>query len=235
MEQILKLSLVIPAYNESDIIESTIEYYDNLFSRMKINYEIIIGDDGSTDNTFYKAHIISGGSRKIKIVRNAKNLGRGAILKKCFFESSGDIIGYVDADLLVSSSMMNRTIEFLRKKDVVIGTKHKTIMEEYSFFRKLLSLFYRMLVGFYLNMHFSDYQGGFKFFRRDKLLFLLEKIKMSGWSWDTEMLYLAVKNKFNVKEVPFSFNRIQKRNSTVKALRDSLQMFKSLLTIKKNH
>jgi glycosyltransferase involved in cell wall biosynthesis len=229
----MKISLIIPVFNESKIIQSTLSYYNKILSEMKIDYEIIVGDDGSSDDTLRKAEEISKGNPKIRIIRNKTNIGRGSIISKCFKKASCEFCGYVDADLLIYPQMFEIMIKSFEDNEVVVGTKHKHWIPGYSFTRKVLSIIYGKMANFVLKTSFSDYQAGFKFFRKKSLLKLLEKTEGAGWSWDTEILYHALKENLKTEEIPLLVKKVCERGSKVKMWKDSFIMLKNLFLVQR--
>tara|TARA_Y100000310_G_scaffold324366_1_gene386132 strand:+ start:432 stop:1148 length:717 start_codon:yes stop_codon:yes gene_type:complete len=234
----IKYSIIVPCFNEEKILEKNI---DILHSFLKSNYkdlfEIIIGNDGSTDNTPLIANKLISKYKNISIVNNKKNRGRGSILTKSFIKSKGIILAYIDADLAIELEIIPKLIDSIQNGfDLAIGSKHlKDSKVKYSFIRKLLSNSYSYLVKIILKCPIQDYQCGSKAFKTRSFVKILPKIKEQGWAWDTEVITLAHYNKLKIKEIPASIIDIDERKSKVRVITDSFKMLISILRIRKNH
>src|SRR3970282_2349228 len=121
MSDKIKLSLLIPAYNEEKIIENTLEKVLKFLSKKKYSWEVIVIDDGSSDQTSLKAKKFN--KEKVLVVRYEINRGKGGALKEGVYKSRGDYIIFSDADLSVPISNIDKFLTTLKKTDVVIGSR----------------------------------------------------------------------------------------------------------------
>ncbi len=195
----MELSVVLPAYMKENVIQEAINRLDK--SLADISHEIIVVDDGSSDNTFKMA-----GKTKAKVLRYTKNSGKGNALKYGSFFAKGNLIAFVDADLDLNPEQLPGFIDVLQKEnaDIVVGSKrHPDSVVEYPLLRKLLSdayyyLFARLFFG--LNVH--DTQVGMKLFKRDVLLDVLRRILCKRYAFDMELLVNANHLGYRIVEVP---------------------------------
>jgi len=92
-------SLVFPVFNEASCLEKNVKKVIDYLNNLKIDYEIIIAEDGSTDNTYEIGLKLSKKYRNVRITHNNKKLGRGLALKEAFSLANGKYVGYMDIDL----------------------------------------------------------------------------------------------------------------------------------------
>ena len=228
----VKYSIVIPAYNEEKIIEKTIIFLQGYLNKMKIPFEIIIANDGSTDKTEAIVEKLMRKYPNLHMSSTVTNKGRGAALTKSFKAAHGEYVIYIDADLAIDVSLFETMIHYLNHYDIAIGSKHiKGAQVEYPILRRAFSKVYAFLSYLLFNSKIWDFQCGFKGFKKDKALQLLPYIKNQGWSWDTEMLIKAEQAGFKIKEFPAKVNNIYERESKVNAFKDAWNMGRNLIAL----
>ena len=230
----MNLSIVVPLYNEQLIIKNNIEKIYNYFSN-KFDFEIIVINDGSTDNS---QEIISNiNIENLIVINNPHNLGKGHAIKKGILNSKGDIVLITDIDLSASiDQFITLYNKMLKGYDMVIGsrsTKDSKILIRQSVQRIIAGKIFNFCVKNILQLDFKDTQCGFKLFngliiRKLMLLSIINKFCI-----DVEILYLAKKFKFKVSEKGIKWKN--NNNSSVRLFRDSINMFIDLLRIKFNN
>src|SRR3990170_9114718 len=114
-----KLSLIIPAYNEENIIKNTLEQIIKFLSEKRYEWEVIVVDDGSHDQTAKIADKFN--KKKVEVIRYDINRGKGGALKEGIQKAKGDFIIFSDADLSVDISKVDEMLYALKNSDVVIG------------------------------------------------------------------------------------------------------------------
>lgn len=195
----MKLSVVMPVYNESPTLKEIIERV----MKVKMEKELIIVDDGSTDGSREILSKINDGH--IQIYLHDKNRGKGAALNTAFKHVTGDIVVVQDADLEYYPEEYEKLIEPIMegKADVVYGSrfwgKQRVFMFTHLIGNKLINL----LVNVLYNMTFTDIETGFKAFRTD----VLKKINFhaQGFDIEVEMTAKFCKNRLKIYEVPVSY------------------------------
>lgn len=195
------LSIIVPAYNEEEVVANTITEIKNTFR--DYHHELIIVDDGSTDSTFEKASSICRDN--IKIVRKQDNGGKGAALKYGFKHASGDLIAFLDADLEIHPSHILQFISQMKREkvDVVVGSKrHPDSIVDYPPDRAILSRGYQTIVKSLFSLDVKDTQPGVKLFKRKVLEYVLADIKSARYTTDLEILVNAHKKGFKISEAP---------------------------------
>ena len=227
------ISIIIPIYNENDILEKNILNILNYFQN-KSDFEIIVIDDGSTDNSIKTLNSLK--LNNLIILRNNQNMGKGYSIIKGVLESKGDLILQTDADL--SAPIMEFEKLFIKYKngfDFVIGSRSKAnskVNTKQNFFRIILGKFFNILTYLILNLNYNDTQCGFKIYNSIKLKNVIKSCKVKKFCIDVEILYLAKLKKYKVMEEGIIWN--DKKNSKVNLIKDPLNMFIDLVKIKFN-
>ena len=227
------ISIIIPIYNENDILEKNILNIFNYFQN-KSDFEIIVIDDGSTDNSIKTLNSLK--LNNLIILRNNQNMGKGYSIIKGVLESKGDLILQTDADL--SAPIMEFEKLFIKYKngfDFVIGSRSKAnskVNTKQNFFRIILGKFFNILTYLILNLNYNDTQCGFKIYNSTKLKNVIKSCKVKKFCIDVEILYLAKLKKYKVMEEGIIWN--DKKNSKVNLIKDPLNMFIDLVKIKFN-
>ncbi len=222
-----KIAVVLPTYNEVDIIESTVEKVAEALREYGEPYEIIIAEDGSTDGTNMKAGMLSQKYAGIvKHLHAEKRLGRGNALRRAFGNSTGDILVYMDVDLATDVRQLSQLIDSVKFEGYEIATGSRMMVDsrvKRSGTRNLASKAYNLLVRILLGSPVKDHQCGFKAFRREPLMRLLPEVGANHWFWDTELLVRAHQKGYRIKEIPVNWQ--SSRDTKVSLIKDSLTMF----------
>lgn len=230
----VKLSLVIPVYNEEDIIKNNAQKIIAFLDANNIDFEILFGNDGSTDDTANIIEKIQEKDKRIKLFNYPKNEGRGSVLKKTFPHGKGEIIAYMDADREISEKYIPSFMDTLEDADVAVGSKFtKGRRSRRSLRRDFASLLYNFLVRFFLKSNLMDHQGGMKAFRRGVLFDILPDVMDNGWVWDTEILIRAQAKGYKIVEIPVITTPYRK--SKVNLGHDAIKMAKGVLNLYRNN
>ena len=231
------ISIIVPAYNEEKSLGLTIEKIVHYLNKQNYTWELIIVDDGSTDNTVNIAKDKKSKTHKSNIqIIELSHAGKGWAIKNGMLRSNGSLKFMCDADLSMPiENLQNFIINFDSKSEIIIGSRELKSSQRHgeSIFRKLRSKIFNSIVRILLPIPFKDTQCGFKCFKKDtaEKLFNLQQIK--GFSFDVEILYLA--NKFGIKttEMPIAWEH--KNQSQINSIRDSLKMLLDVLKIRITH
>ena len=198
-----EISVVIPAYNEEtrivDSLEKIIEYLSDRFDK----FEILVVDDGSSDQTVKVVNDFSHPG--LCCLRNLRNFGKGYSVRRGMLAAKYDPVLFSDADLSTPISETETLLsEIQNGKDVVIASRRlsKNQQVERSALRKLIGWGFALFVRIIILGGFKDTQCGFKMFRSSatKVLFNLQRI--DRWGFDVELLYIAKKKGMKIAEVP---------------------------------
>ena len=226
------LSIVVPAYNEAAILPITLDCLRGFLSHQSFASEVIIVDDGSTDNT----SVLAGGWQRslecLRVLRNSVNLGKGASIRRGILASRGKCVFVTDADLPGRPEDILRLLEALRDgAAVAIASRRPASMRSApSRSRFLASVVYRALVRVILKLPLRDTQCGFKAFVREPLLPVVEGLRLDGFSFDVEFLFAAWKRELPIREVEFDV--VERRPTRHAILLQSPRMLMDLLRIR---
>jgi len=226
-----ELSLIFPAYNEEELIQDTLDKAVNYLKKLKINWEIIVVDDGSKDKT--AATVRKYGNKNVSLIRLSRNLGKGAALRRGMLEAHGDYLIFSDADLSVD---IKRTKDFflaLKSTDVAIAsrrTKGSDIVVHQPFARESMGKVFTALTRFLMGVNLSDFTCGFKGFRKEAAQDVFSHAKIDRWAYDAEILFLSHKYGYEIKEIPVAWKN--REDTKVKLFDAIVTSFRDLIRIR---
>lgn len=195
----MQISVVIPAFNEDKAIVATVRELRDFLEKKFSSFEIIIIDDGSTDSTLK----IIKSLPNVKVLRNLKNHGKGYTVAKGVREAKGDWILFMDADNSTRIVELDNFWKYSQDYDLLIASRalaSSQVKVKQNFIKIALGKGGNLLSRLLIDPKIHDTQCGFKLFRRD-LKFLFDKLTIPGWGFDFELIWLAKKYKFRVKEL----------------------------------
>lgn len=202
----MHLSVIIPAYNEEKRIERTLLSTHEYLLGQGYDYEIIVGNDGSTDKTLEVLLNLKSKIPKLKILDNKENHGKGWGVRQGMMEAQGDYRLFMDAD---SSTAINHLDKFwpfaVGGYDVVIASiaaKGAEVAHTEPFYRRFLGKLGNLWIQFWVLPGIWDSQRGFKLFSAKAAQDIFPKLKITRWGFDIEALALARKFGYKIKEVP---------------------------------
>jgi glycosyltransferase involved in cell wall biosynthesis len=217
----------MPAYNEEKHIKEAIEEAIEALEKIGLNYEIVVVNDGSKDETTSKVLMCIKKYNAIKLVSYSENKGKGFAIKEGFKHTSGDIIFLLDSDGEISPINLQEYFNALKYVDIAIGSKwHKQSNVQAPFLRKFLSKGFNILSKLLVGIKVSDTQTGFKAFKREVLGKLVKVQSVYSYVFDVEFLAFANFLKLKVIELPVSMRLNAGFN-----MKKILQMFWELLGI----
>lgn len=227
----VRLSVVVPAFNEGAQIESTIETLGReLQATVGEDIEILVVDDGSTDDTVARAQAAGA-----TVLAQPVNLGKGAAVRAGMLSALGRSVVFTDADLAYPAAMIVPMLEGLEDGwDVVVGSRRHeetTTLVRARRVRELGGRAVNWLTHLVLLGHFRDTQCGIKGFRSDVGRAIFERTTINGFAFDVEVFLIAEQDRYSLKEVPVSVENRQ--GSSVQLVRDSLRLLRDLLRIRR--
>ncbi len=227
------VSIIIPAYNEASRIGNSLNRIISYMNNSKYSYEIIVSDDGSRDETI----AISESFDEVRVVTEGKNFGKGRAVRRGILAAKGTIRIFTDADLSTPIQEIEKLLAELQKGyDVVIGSRavnDDLIRKHQPFYREFMGKTFNKIVQVLVLKGISDTQCGFKGFTEKAAEDIFLRAKMDGFSFDVEILFLADKLGYRIKETAVEWYNDER--STVSPVVDSIRMFKDITRIKKLH
>ncbi|MDO8654959.1 MAG: glycosyltransferase family 2 protein, partial [bacterium] len=229
-------SVIIPAYNEAERIPSTLKAVDEYLRKQSYDYEILVVNDGSKDNTADVVQQMTGSVKDLRLVDRNENRGKGYSVKQGMLAATGDFRLFMDADNSTSVDQVERMWkEFEKGFEVVIGSrdiKGAELPVPQSWVRRRLGDIFNLIVQTISGLWgMWDTQCGFKGFTRKAAEELFSRATIDRWAFDVEILVLAKKRKYKIQEVPVRW--INDPNSRVK-LSGMIKMLFEVLKIRIN-
>lgn len=228
-----ELSIVIPAYNESARLPETLRRLEVEFGGSST--EVIVVDDGSTDDTAEIAERACSDELAVSVIRLPVNRGKGAAVRAGVAASTGAAVLCMDADLATDLADVDRFLAHLVDAEIVVGSRavpgarvHNTTL-----LRTLMGRTFNRMVRLVARLPVHDSQCGFKAFRGDVARVLFALGSVDGFAFDPEVLYLARILGCRVVEVPVDWTAVE--GSSVRPVRDSIVTGAALLGIVWRH
>jgi len=230
MKKHVKLTVVIPAYNEEKVIKNTLERVYGFLSKKNYAWELIVVDDGSRDKTPDRVKAFKKG---VRLVRLSKNQGKGAAIRAGIKKSDSEFVIFTDADLSVPINFIDEFMKELQKgSSMVIGsrrTKGSKVLVHQSKFRETLGRVFTFLAKVVTGSMVSDFTCGFKGFNKKAAEGIFSKTLLDRWAYDAEIIFLAKRGRFRVTEIPVQWKnrqdtRVVLGNAVVTSLTDLLKI-----------
>ena len=229
------LDVVIPVLNEARALADSVNALAAFLSNNLNDYEwaVVVADNGSTDATPSICQSLSEQDSRVRHVR-LEQRGRGRALKRAWAESNADIVAYMDVDLSTDLSALPQTIAAVDGEgyDIAIGSRLKRGAQVIgrSFKRELISRSYSLIFRAMFLAGFQDAQCGFKAVSRRAADDVAPLVVDNGWFFDTEMLLIAEKNGYRIKEIPVKWT--DDPDSRVKIISTAREDLKGLLRLR---
>ena len=227
----IEYSVVIPAYNEAERIVPTVGAIAVHMSSLDKSWELIVADDGSTDNTVALLEDLD--LVNLYVLRAEANGGKGSAVRRGMLAARGGVVLFADADQSTPIEQFGDLLaEINAGKDVAIGSRaaEGATVANKSIARKIFSKGLNVLVRVGFGVPFADTQCGFKMFTRDAAEKLFRHQLVDEFSFDLEILYLAKKFDLSVAEVPVEW--IDAPGSTVDATKVAIEFVRDMAQIK---
>ena len=231
MNKIDELSIFFPFWNEEKNVEIVVKNAIPIAKKVAKKWEIIIVDDGSSDNTLKIANRLAKENRNVVVASHQPNRGYGAALKEGFDKARYNTIVFTDGDRQFDFSQVKRFIERIDKADMVIGFREKRVDHPV---RHVLMMLLRVWDFIFFRIYFKDIDCGFKMIKRESLNKILP-FKSEGAMITTEILAKAKAAKLKIVQVkvthlPRKFGDQSGGNVrvVVRAIRESFNLWKEL-------
>ena len=207
-------SIIVPAFNEEEIIKGFIERLKESLKDVKETYEIIVVDDGSADNTYSVASSIEG----IKVVSHPYNKGNGASVKTGIMESQGKKLFIIDADGQHDPKHIPEMMKLLEKYDLVVGARDAFGLSRRGFGNTLVS----RLASYLSGIEIPDLTSGFRGFEKEKMLQFIDLLP-NGFSLPSTSTLAFATNGYNVKFITINADARQGGQSSINVSMDGMK------------
>ena len=227
----MKLSIVIPCYNEAKDIAKNVDIVKAYLKEHNISYELLLVNDGSKDNTKEVIESIPD----VKALSYDINRGKGGAVKYGIENATGDYLLFMDADLSTDLSAIEKMLELAPNYDFVLGSRHakdSVIKKKQPLLRVFIGWCCRQLVNMKFHFHFKDTQCGFKAMKMDVAKKIAAKQVVNNFAFDVEYIYIAKLNNLSIAEMGVIWS--DDRGSTVSPFKSSVKFFKDLSFIKRH-
>lgn len=235
----MKISIIMPAYNEEKRIGDTLNTYSKYFEGIRkskfLDYEILVVINNTKDRTI---NIVESFKKKNKRVAylNLKKGGKGYAIVEGFKDSlkrENDLIGFVDADMATPPEAFYKLVENVKGYDGAIASrwvKGSVIKVKQTLLRRFMSIGFNFLVRSMFLMHYRDTQCGAKIFKREIIKFIINKIGITKWAFDVNLLYEIRKNGFKLVEVKTIWE--DKKDSKLNVTKVPFEMFSGIARLR---
>lgn len=241
-EDAIFLSIVIPVFNEEKRLPESLKLIFDYCNDRSFSSEIILVDDGSTDNTKEIAsetafQYCQSQRVSFRLISYQPNQGKGYAIKTGMLASKGKLALFTDADLSTPITETEKLINMIKAGyDIAIGSRYlpESFIEiRQPLYRRFMGRIFRWLVNWLAVGDVKDTQCGFKLFKQEVIFPIFSRQRIYRFGFDVELLYIAQKLKYKIAETP-----VRWRNSPYSKVRpflDSTSMFIDLLRIKLIH
>ena len=227
-------SIVIPAYNESARLRSTIEKILAHMQADRWDAEILVVNDGSSDDTAAIVRSFSAHNRAVRLIQNPGNRGKGYSVRNGMLHAHGEIVLFSDADLSSPIEEAGKLFSAIAAgSDVAMGSRWlrpELQTQRQPLYRQFYGRIFNLALRLVLGLHYRDTQCGFKAFTRRAAHMIFPLQHIERWGFDPEVLYLAQKFGLKVDEVPVKW--AHRDGTRLNPLRDGIRMFGEMLKIR---
>ena len=229
------ISVIIAAFNEEKRLPGNLVKIESFLESLKMEHEIIVVDDGSSDLTAAVSRALSYRIKNLLVIRYEKNMGKGYALRTGVAASQGDIVLLSDADLSAPIEEMLLLLPQITENNyhAAIGSRamaDSNIIKKQPWWRQVMGRIFNKFVHLFVLDAFRDTQCGFKLFDGATARRLFREARINRFAYDVEILALALSRGCRVCEAPIRW--INTAGSKVHPFRDSLQMLKDLVKIR---
>jgi glycosyltransferase involved in cell wall biosynthesis len=229
----IQVEVVIPVLNEAHVLEkSVLTVREFLKGNLAYGWQIVVVDNGSSDGTSDIARELAGRFADVRFV-HLQEKGRGRALRKAWQDSTADVALYTDVDLSTELAALPKLVDalVLEGYDVATGSRlARDSRTKRCLKREITSRVYNLFVKCVLFTKFSDAQCGFKAVTREVVNAVLPQVKDESWFFDTELLVLAEKQGYRIKDIPVTW--IEDDDSRVKIIPTAWEDIKGILRLR---
>jgi dolichyl-phosphate beta-glucosyltransferase len=229
-------TFIVPAYNESERLAISLPKILDYVHKQQLRSEIIVVNDGSTDDTAEIARRFMAENADVRLVENPGNRGKGYSVRHGMLQAQGDVMLFTDADLsspIYEASKLFAAIE--NGADVAIGSRWLQAdlqTERQPWHRQLYGRVFNLALQLTLGLKYRDTQCGFKAFSRSAVKTIFARQRVERWGFDPELLFIA--DKFHLRTVEVPVEWAHDHRSKISPVRDGLKMALEMLAVRWN-
>jgi len=206
----INISILVPAYNEGKRIPKFLGELIKFCSQNLENFEVLIIDDGSNDNTKEVVLDLIKNHRKMKLLRYPENKGKGRAVLMGVLKARGEFVLFIDADGSIKPEEILNMYNFYQKYnyDIIVGSRislTSNITNPQPLSRRLMSKFFNLYSNILFRIKINDLLCGFKGFSKNTAIQVFKNLKAFRWEFDVEILYRARKNSLKVYQMPIEW------------------------------
>jgi dolichyl-phosphate beta-glucosyltransferase len=233
----VQLSIVIPAYNEQARLPRTVLETMHWCSSRHLDFEVIIADDGSRDETLALGRLFEESDVRIRTIA-CPHMGKGAAVRMGILNAKGRCVLFMDADGATPLNEMTKLLAAIGQgSDVAIGSRvvqqPGEVEVRTSWHRRIIGRTFAFFVNLFAIEGVADTQCGFKMFRREAAAAIFSRQKVAGFAFDVEILFIAKKLSLKITEIPV--NWAAQPGSKVNLVTDSIKMLWDISHIRWQH
>lgn len=228
------LSIIIPAHNEENRLPATLEQVFGFLQKQNYGSEVLVVENGSTDQTFEVAQGFAGRYPALRVIRETRR-GKGLAVRRGMLEAAGAYRFMADADLSMPADSISKFLPpALEGFDIAIASReiHGAVRYNEPPYRHIGGRLINWIIRLLILPGLQDTQCGFKCFRAEAAQDLFKRQTMPGWSFDIELLYIARRLRYRITEVPIDW--YYQSESKVHAVRDAIRMVGDIFRIRLN-
>lgn len=232
----MKVSIIIPAYNEEKRIAHTLRAYDDFLKNMPLEYEILVVVNGTTDATMQIVRSLQSSMPHLLAINSIEG-GKGLAITRGFkdaLQRKNDLIGFVDADMATSPQAYYQLIQQIDGYDGIIASRYMpgaSVTPPRPLIKRWGSkIFFETLTKLLLGINYYDTQCGAKLFKRTTVEKIVPFLSVPQWAFDIELLYLCKRFNFRIKEEPTIWH--DQAGSKLRMMRAGSRMLATLFALR---
>jgi glycosyltransferase involved in cell wall biosynthesis len=229
-------SIVIPAFNEAGRIPATLKSVVDCVRRQGWSAEVLVVDDGSTDQTAQVVRAFAAGAPEVRLLQNSGNKGKGFSVRSGMLQALGEVVMFTDADLSAPIEEAERLFAAIAAgADIAIGSRWLESGRQthrQPFYRQFFGRCFNAVTRLVMGLKFADTQCGFKAFTRGSAQTVFQLQTILRWGFDPEILFIALKRGYRIEEVPVSWAHDERTRMSY--LKDGIKMLEEIAIIRWN-
>jgi glycosyltransferase involved in cell wall biosynthesis len=230
----MKLSIVIPAYNEEARIRPTLDAYTSYFgARHGKEVEFVVVVNGSRDRTEHIVREYAERTPQVKLIVEPRAIGKGGAIMRGFEMAAGDLVGFVDADNATSPEAFNDLVEHIGDAGAIIASRYipgAKVSPRQPLARRIASRVFNRMIRLLFKLPISDTQCGAKLLRGDAMRAALPHLGLTRWAFDVDLLFQLRRLGYRITEVPTIWR--EPGGSKLKIGRTSFEMFMAICRLR---